>query len=119
MGLNIQAYRRVSLKGFALGWDNCYVKVRAVNEAQRTRYQQELGDTKDETVATAVTKQACKDVIVGGVILNTTEDGHEESYEFSRDDVDEVVEALSFPWQTEILSIATGADRLKAMTSSI
>lgn len=119
MGLNIVARRRVSLKGFAQGWDDCFITVKAVNEKQRNEYMERLGDTKDDEVAARVTREACLDVILGGRIINTDEAGNEAPYDFNHSEVEEVVEALSFPWQTEILSVATGADRLKATISSI
>lgn len=119
MGLNIVAYRKASLKGFAEGWDDCYIRVRTVNEKQRERYMSELGDQKDDKLAAEVTRQALLDVIVGGVIINTDEDGNSEPYTFSAEEAPQVVDALPFAWQTEILSIATGADRLKATISSM
>jgi hypothetical protein len=114
MGLNIVAERKMSLKGFAEGWDDCYVIVRSANEAKRKQWLAALGTEANEEVAVQVTRDACLDSIVRGVVMSTDENGKATATSFDASDVPDVVEALNFAWQQEILSVATGADRLKA-----
>lgn len=114
MPLNIIAKRRMSLKGFAEGWDDCYLMVKSANETRRKEWLAGLTtDTTDE-MASNVIREACLEVIVGGVVLSTAEDGEVRAFEFPAADVPEVVEALNFSWQQEAVAIATGNDRLKA-----
>lgn len=119
MGLNIVAHRRVSLKGFAQGWDDCFIIVRAVNEQRRLEWVEKIGGKNDDATSTAALREACLEVIERGQIINTSEDGIQSPYEFKKDEVSEVVDALNVSWQSEIVSVATGADRLKATISSV
>lgn len=116
MGLNIVAERKMSLKGFAEGWDDCYLLVRSANEKKRKEWVSALGTEQDEDKATAVTRQACLESIVSGVVMSTSDDGVAHPVNITVADVADVVEALNFVWQQEVLSVATGADRLKAKT---
>lgn len=120
MGLNIVAKRKMSLKGFAQGWDDCFLIVRAANEAQRKEWQAALtaGQSTDE-VAQGVVRDAALEVIESGVVINTREDGMTEPIEFGKADVADVVDALNFAWQLEVVGISTGTDRLKATISSV
>lgn len=117
MGLNIVAERKMSLKGFAEGWDDCYLIVRSANETKRKEWLAALGTEQTEEVAVQVTRDACLDSIVRGVVMSTDDEGKASATSFDAADVSEVVEALNFAWQQEVLSVATGADRLKARMS--
>lgn len=114
MGLNIVAERKMSLKGFAEGWDDCFLIVRSANEKKRKEWVAALGSEQSEEKATDVTRQACLESIVSGVVMSTDEDGASQAVNFNVADVPEVVDAMNFVWQQEVLSVATGADRLKA-----
>lgn len=114
MALKINATRRVSLEGFAIGWDNCYLIVRALSEAESTDLSAQVeaagqDDAKVHSILTAF----CNANILRGVILNTNEEGDEERYEIKKNDVPEVTAALGLAWKLEVLSIASGSDRLK------
>lgn len=121
LGLNIIAKRKVSLKGFAEGWDDCYLLVRSVSEKERNQWADEMQARKtddareNDKLADELTKQRALDVIVGGVVITTDEDGTQRAVEVTTADVPDVVEALEFYWRNEAVSVATGADRLKAM----
>lgn len=122
MGLNIAARRKLSLKGFAMGWDNCYLVVKSANEEQRKEWQAALDGVSDkdrEEEATSVLREACLDVIVSGVVMDTNEDGESKEVTFDSSDVPTVVEALNFAWQLEVVGVSTGTDRLKAILSSV
>lgn len=117
MGLNINAKRRLSLKGFAEGWDDCYLLVRAVSSTRAEAMQDELNKLKDEDnskAADALMREYCAENILGGVIMNTI-DGNEVEYEFTKDEAPEVVDNLNAAWQLEVIDISTGVDRLKFM----
>lgn len=114
MGLNIVANRRMPLKGFAEGWDECYLLVRGVNEARRQEVLAKLGDKPSDDVATKVVKSFCLEVIVGGQVMTTEDDGTTHAVALTLEDVPVVVEALNYAWQQEVAAVATGADRLKA-----
>lgn len=138
MGLNIVAKRKYSLKGFAEGWDDAYVVVRAANESQRKAYAdtllemraemnkaiadqdqvkvQELGMAL-ENAADAKVREFALELIEGGKVISTKEDGSTELVEFTKEDAPAVVEALGFAWVNDLVSVATGADRLKATKS--
>ncbi|WKK71448.1 hypothetical protein Q0F99_19100 [Rathayibacter oskolensis] len=119
MKLNIVAHRKVSLKGFAEGWDDCYLRVRALSEPKRAEWSAKVDARVDDAEYGQILRQACIDAVVGGVIMNTDEAGVASSYEFSTGEVADVVDALSIAWQGEVMEIATGSDRLKATTSSL
>ena len=114
MGLNIVAERKMSLRGFAEGWDDCFLIVRSANESKRKGWVTALGTDQNEEKATSVTREACLESIVSGVVISTDEDGTSKPVNFTIADVPEVVDAMNFVWQQEVLSVATGADRLKA-----
>lgn len=115
MGLNIVANRKLSLKGFAEGWDDCYLMVRGVNEAKRQELQAKLTDKTTDNEAADVLRQACLEFIKGGLVVSTNDDGSTSSVTVESADVPAVVEALNLSWQQEVVAVATGADRLKAM----
>lgn len=114
MGLNIVANRKMSLKGFAEGWDNCHLLIRGVNETRRQELQSQLGEKPDDKVAGDLIRSLCLEVIVGGQVITTDADGSTRMVTVAEADVPDVVEALNFAWQQEVASVATGADRLKA-----
>lgn len=126
MGLNIVAHRKMSLAGFAEGWDSCYLTVRAVSEKQRKAWADEMKTMESSTegkadrmqlledYASDFLERQCKEVIVGGVIMNTDEDGNTAEYKLTEADISELTSFFSFSWQQEIVSTATGANRLKA-----
>ncbi|MFC8008933.1 hypothetical protein [Streptomyces cinereoruber] len=138
-GLNIAAKRRVSLKGFAEGWDDCYVMVRVATETERREYAdsiqaatKELAEKMKGKISSS-NELAAADFAIDmdrktdelqrnyalshiekGVVVSTHDDGSTELAEFEAKDVPMVVEALGFAWLQEIVSVSTGADRLKA-----
>lgn len=137
MGLNIVATRKYSLKGFAQGWDDCFIIVRAANETQRKGYadallamraemQQALADedsAKVQTLGTELDAAADKavrefaiELIESGKVMSTNDEGVAELVSFDKADVPAVVEALGFAWLNDIVEVATGTDRLKAKT---
>lgn len=138
MGLNIVATRKYSLKGFAQGWDDCFVIVKAANETQRKSYAdkllamrsemqvaiaeqdqakiQKLGVELDEAADRAA-REFALELIQSGRVMSTNDEGVEELTSFDKDDVPAVIEALGFAWVNDIVEVATGADRLKAKSS--
>jgi hypothetical protein len=115
MALNIVAKRRMSLKGFAEGWDDCYLMIKSASETKRKGWLAGLNDASaDDEVASKVIQDACLESIVGGVVMSTGDDGEAAAVEFGTADVPVVVEAMNFVWQQEAVSVATGNDRLKA-----
>lgn len=115
MAMNIVARRKMSLKGFAEGWDNCYLIVKAVNEERRM----ELGkllreDASDEAVIPKM-RDVLKDLVLEGVAITTDDDGTTREVAFGKEDVPAVVNALNLHWMQEAISVSTGTDRLKAM----
>ncbi len=129
LGLNIIAKRKVSLKGFAEGWDDCYLLVRSVSEKERNQWAEEMQARKtddareNDQLADELTKKRALEVIVGGLVITTdittdddgTQRETQRAVEVTTADVPDVVEALEFYWRNEAVSVATGADRLKAM----
>lgn len=119
MALNMKALRKVSLKGFAIGWDDCYVIVEAVGRAEGNALNQkleELRDSDDTQGLELLVRQFVTEHTVKGLVMSTDENGVESPQEFGRDDVAQVVDFMNFAWQVEVMSVATGADRLKQLT---
>jgi hypothetical protein len=114
MGLNIVAERKMNLKGFAEGWDDCYLMIRVANETKRKEWLAGLEKGTDDENASKVIRDACLEVITGGVVMSTDDNGETSAVNVTRADVPEVVEAMNFSWLQEAVSIATGNDRLKA-----
>lgn len=112
MGLNIVANRRLSLSDFAEGWANCFLLVRGVNEARRQDLLAKL-DNADDEQAGKLMEALCLELIVGGSVLTTDEDGSTRPVDVVRENVADVVAALSLAWRQEVISVATGTDRLK------
>lgn len=114
MGLNIVAYRRVSLAGFGEGWNDCHLTVKAFNPAQveeaRNIVYGDMGDDEKESAA----KKLANDMIVGGVVINTKADGTTEPVKIEASDVPYVVDMLGAGWLQQAMLVAAGADRLKA-----
>lgn len=114
MGLNIQTTRKMSLSDFGEGWGACYLLVKGVNERKR----KEIAPLFDqETPEDGKVDQAtlwCLELIVGGRVINTNDDGTTNEVELTPEDVPVVVAALSIPWMVEVLIVAVGGDRLKA-----
>lgn len=119
MGLNIKATRRMSLAEFAEGWDDCYLTVSVIDGKEAESIQDridELRKQKDERGLTDLISETCNRVVQGGVVINTDEkDGSQTEYRFSKDEVQEVVEAIGDAWRIEAFNTATGTDRLKSM----
>ncbi|WMM74475.1 hypothetical protein RCF27_09410 [Rhodococcus pyridinivorans] len=115
MALNIVAYRKVSLSGYGEGWDDCYLRVRAANPEQVKSWS-EVFESKTLTneQAEAKFREAANEVVVGGVILNTNEDGSQEKITFDKSQVAEVVAFLDLAALREITFVSSGSDRLKA-----
>lgn len=137
MGLNIVAKRKFSLKGFAEGWDDCFILVRAANETQRKAYAEALLKGRGEMyeaiaaddqakvqglaaeldqMADAKVREFALDLIESGRVVSTKEDGSTELVDFSKADAPVVLDALGFSWTNSLVEVATGADRLKAQT---
>lgn len=119
MGLNLNAKRRVSLNGFAVGWDDCYLFVKAMNRDAAAELQDKievLREANDIKGLDALLVEFLKSNILNGVVMNTLDDGTQEPYEFKHDEAGEVIEYFNTAWQLEVLEVATGADRLKLKT---
>jgi hypothetical protein len=114
MALNIIAKRKMSLMGFAEGWDDCYLLVRSASETKRKEWLASLEKEAGDENASKVIREACLEVIVGGVVISTDENGVGSPVEIEPVDVPDVVEAMNFSWLQQAVSVATGNDRLKA-----
>ena len=117
MGLKINATRTMSLNGFANGWDDCFLTVKAVRtkDAEVTFDQIEaFKDSEDASGLTALLESFCTENILSGTVMTTTEDGKQEPYSFSKSETPEVVAELNTAWMLEVLDVSTGNDRLKA-----
>lgn len=117
MTLNLQASRRLSLGGFAIGWDDCYLIVKAVNGSDAEESAEKIAEFRkanDVKALNRFVRDYCIANVTRGVVMNTLNDGTAKPYEFSSDEVPAVIDALNFAWQLEVLSISTGTDRLKA-----
>lgn len=120
MALNIKPARKVSLNGFAVGWDDCFVIVKAIDGDEARKISAAITDAEsksDEVALGNTLEKFCHANIVGGAILNTGDDGVEHRYEFSKEEVPAVTAALGIAWQIEVLSVATGSDRLKSLNN--
>lgn len=116
MGLNLKAQRRVSLDEFAEGWEGCYVIVEAIGgkEARELDVKaREIFERKDEDELNAFMLEVLAPRVKRGRIINTGDDGTAAPYEFNADEAAEVLSFVNFAWQSEILGVATGSDRLK------
>lgn len=125
MGLNILAHRKLSLAGFSddPGWDKCYLKVKVASPQVMKEWQgemaaflpgQEQKEAVQDTDVNEVIRNAALEVIVGGEIMNTDDDGNVERLVLSAADIPAVVDAIGFAWQQEAVATSTGANRLKA-----
>lgn len=135
MGLNIVAERKVSLKGFGEGWDDCFIIVRAANETQRKAYAEQLlryrgkmneaiasEDQADiqslaidlDSKADTAVREFASELIQRGKVISTDDEGKSELVAFGKEDIPVIIEALGFSWLNELVEVATGADRLKA-----
>lgn len=138
MGLNIVAKRKFSLKGFAEGWDDCFIIVRAANEQQRKAHTAGLLKSQDrmneaiasedqaqiqavahelEDVADEKVRDFALDLIESGRVVSTKDDGTTELVDFTKEDAPVVVDALGFSWLNSLIEVATGTDRLKAQAN--
>ncbi|MDV6295182.1 hypothetical protein [Rhodococcus aetherivorans] len=122
LGLNIVATRKLSLKGFAEGWDDCYLLIRSASDKEQKQwaveaqpYKEEKDDERKAAILEDLTERRVMEVIIGGRVITTDEDGTSRPVEFGKEDVSVVVEALSFYWRNEAVNLASGVDRLKAM----
>lgn len=114
MALNLVVHRKLSLKGFAEGWDDCYLMIRGVAEDRRQEIAAAL-DGKDDKGKSTLIGALCQEVITGGVVINTKDDGTTEPVEITKPDLPVLVNALNLAWQQEVLAVSTGLDRLKVM----
>lgn len=116
MAINVKATRKVSLKGFAIGWDDCFLIVNTVSGSASKELNQridELQETKDVNALNVLLSNFCTENILKGKIMNTDDNGSAVLYEFSMEETADVVDVLNTAWQLEVISIATGTDRLK------
>lgn len=114
MGLNIRAQRKLSLAGFAEGWDECFLMLKAVNEEQRMAWFDVLKDDAPDSVAIPKLRELVNDVVVGGQVVTTNDDGSTSKVALTKEDVPTMVDALNIYWLREVLYVSSGADRLKA-----
>ncbi|MGW6120436.1 hypothetical protein ACWFRF_15445 [Nocardia sp. NPDC055165] len=117
MGLNITATRRMSLADFGQGWQDCYLLVRAANKALRDEWKSKFTPGMTNEQAEALVREGALQTIIGGVILNTNEDGSTELVTITSQDVPAVADALGFAWLNDAVALSSGADRLKAKTT--
>lgn len=121
MGLNIVAYRKLSLAEFAEGWGDCYLTIRVANERERESWMEMIEGAKtanDKDMLASSVREICVAVITGGLIMNTDSDGKASPLKIEVTDVPDVLDAVNFDWQMEIIGTSTGANRLKAPTLS-
>ena len=121
MGLNIVAYRKLSLADFAQGWGDCYLTIRVANKSERETWLESIEAAKksnDMAVLSKSVRDICVAVITGGLIMNTDSDGKASPLKIEVTDVPDVLDAVNFDWQMEIIGTSTGANRLKAPTLS-
>ena len=120
MGLNIVATRKFYLNEFGEGWEDCYLIVKSVSDTHRKKWSADMekkgkaakDQDKDEIAIESVRMQSLE-VVMGGVVLNTNEDGTTELVEVTKADVPDVIDALGFTFQMDIVAFSTGAYRLK------
>ena len=120
MALNIKAKRLMSLEEFATGWEDCYLKLRVVKheEAEVIQAKMNLAEKVGDAEAMSdIVLDVARSVVIGGVVMNTDDNGQASKYEFSEDEAAEVVEALGDTWCISVIQCATGADRLKSLRS--
>lgn len=114
MALNIVAERKVSLKGFAEGWDTCFLRVRSVNEEERIEMGKMLDDIDGSSMENVEKiRLAVRDVLLGGRVMSTDEDGKSRGVTFSKnneEDTEAVIQALNMYWMQEVLFVASGLD---------
>ena len=116
MGINVQATRKFNLADFAEGWDKCFLTVRTMPQRDSDVIAKEVAAARaaeDEDALMATMRDICVKLIVGGKIMNTGEDGKASLYELAPEDIPDLVDALNFSWQTAVVELSTGADRLK------
>ncbi|MDI9934683.1 hypothetical protein QM806_04340 [Rhodococcus sp. IEGM 1351] len=114
MALNIVAHRKVSLKGFGQGWDDCYLLVKAANPAQVKKWRENLTPETPDDEAEALLRNAAREVIVSGQVITTEEDGTTQPVTFDKADVPTIEAALDVSWLRDVVTVSSGSDRLKA-----
>lgn len=117
MALNIQATRKLSLEEFAIGWKECFLTVKVATPEQVERYNEEveaLRESDDTDALSRVMRDFATRAVASGKIMNTDESGEASLYSFTYEEISDVVDALGIAWHAEIISISTGADRLKS-----
>jgi hypothetical protein len=116
MTLNITAERRVDISDYGKGWDNCYLTVKSMNPKALKDWQEmvEAEQTGDETIDSLYAEKL-KTVLVGGVIMNTNDDGVAERYTIEPEDIADVVEALGPVFKQRALMVAAGTYGLKGL----
>lgn len=116
MSLNISAHRRVDLSDYGEGWDGCYLTVKSMNPGQLKEWQELITAeaTGDETVD-QLYGEKLKTILVGGVIMNTGEDGKAARYKIDDEDIADVVDAIGPVFKQRALMIAAGTYGLKGL----
>lgn len=117
-GLNIVAQRRVSLSEFAEGWGDCYLIVRAANRDKVREWKSQFNDNMPDEQAEELLRKAASEIIVGGLVMSTDDNGTSSPVEVTSEDVPTVVNALNLAWLNEVVGVSSGADRLKVMMTS-
>lgn len=116
MALNIVAKRKVKLEGFAEGWGDAYLLVKAMNEDQRLEFGKKLNPEMDDGESIPILREQVRELLIGGKVVHTEDDGTTKLVDLTPADHEVVVEALNVYWLQEVLLVASGNDRLKART---
>lgn len=114
MALNIVARRKVSMEGFAEGWGDAYLLVKAMNEDERLEFGKKLDANMPDDESIPVLRDQVRDLLVGGKVVHTDDDGKSKLVDLTEDDFETVIEVLNVYWLQEVLLVASGNDRLKA-----
>lgn len=116
MALNIVARRKVSMEGFAEGWKEAYLLVKAMNEDERLEFGKKLDSNMPDDESIPILREQVRALLIGGKVVHTEEDGTTKLVDLTPADHEVVVEALNVYWLQEVLLVASGNDRLKART---
>lgn len=114
MALNIVARRKVSMEGFAEGWGEAYLLIKAMNEDQRLEFSAKIDPEMKDEESIPLLREQVRDLLVGGKVLHTDDNGKSKLVDLAPEDHEVVIEVLNVYWLQEVLLVASGNDRLKA-----
>lgn len=114
MALNIVARRKVSMEGFAEGWGDAYLLVKAMNEDQRLEFAKKIDPKMEDEESIPILREQVRELLVGGKVVHTDDDGKSKLVDLTPADHETVIEVLNVYWLQEVLLVASGNDRLKA-----